>query len=245
MSNISRPAIYVLLTLTYLFGALSLLFWLVFLFHGSLNLVNLGLGEISALCLNACLSLAFFVQHSIMIRPSFRQWMARFVSTDYHGALYTVSSGILLLGLVVFWQRSAHTWVEIQGIPRLLAHAVFLLSFVGFNWGIRALGSFDMFGTGPIVRHLRNEEPPQPMPFTIRGPYRWVRHPLYLFCLLMIWSCPNLTADRLLYNVMWTGWVILGTLLEERDLMACFGEKCHDYQKRVPMLIPRSIRPAQ
>jgi protein-S-isoprenylcysteine O-methyltransferase Ste14 len=121
---------------------------------------------------------------------------------------------------------------------------VFLLSFVGFNWGIRALGSFDMFGTGQIVRHLRSEEPPQPMPFTIRGPYRWVRHPLYLFCLLMIWSCPNLTVDRLLYNVMWTGWVILGTLLEERDLIACFGEAYHKYQKKVPMLIPRSIRPA-
>jgi protein-S-isoprenylcysteine O-methyltransferase Ste14 len=245
MPTLSRPAVYVLLTLTYLFGALSLLFWLAFLFHGSLDLVNLGLGETPALCLNACLSLAFFAQHSVMIRPSFRQWMARFVRTDYHGALYTIASGIVLLSLVVFWQRSAHTWVMLEGVPRLLAHAVFLLAFVGFNWGTRALGSFDMFGTGPIVRRLRSEDPPPPMPFTIRGPYRWVRHPLYLFCLLMIWSCPDLTADRLLYNVLWTGWIIVGTVLEERNLMACFGEAYHDYRSKVPMLIPRSIRPVQ
>ena len=32
----------------------------------------------------------------------------------------------------------------------------------------------------------------------VRGPYRWVRHPLYLTTLLMIWSYPDLTADRLL-----------------------------------------------
>ena len=245
MTVLTRPAIYVLLTLAYLFGTLSLLLWMVFLFHGSLNLVNLGLGEIPAFCLNACLSLVFFAQHSIMIRSSFRHWMARFVSTEYHNALYTISSGIVLLSLVVFWQRSAHTLVVFQGIPRLLAHAVFLFSFAGFAWGIRALGSFDMFGTGPIVRHLRSEDPPPPMPFTIQGPYRWVRHPLYLFCLLMIWSCPDLTADRLLYNVLWTGWIIIGTILEERDLMACFGESYQNYQSKVPMLIPKSIRPAQ
>jgi len=245
MTILSRPVIYVLLTMTYLFGALSLLFWLVFLFQGSVNLVNLGLAEIPALCLNACLSLIFFAQHSIMIRPLFRQWMARFVSKDYHGALYTIFSGLILLSLVVFWQRSAHTLLVLQGIPRLLAHAVFILAFLGFNWGTRALGSFDMFGTAPIVRHLRDENPPPPMPFTVRGPYRWVRHPLYLFCLLMIWSCPDLTADRLLYNVLWTGWIIVGTVLEERDLMACFGESYHNYQSKVPMLIPRSIRPAQ
>ena len=95
MTVLTRPAIYVLLTLAYLFGTLSLLLWMVFLFHGSLNLVNLGLGEIPAFCLNACLSLVFFAQHSIMIRSSFRHWMARFVSTEYHNALYTISSGIV------------------------------------------------------------------------------------------------------------------------------------------------------
>lgn len=245
MTIFSRAAIYVLLMLTYLFGVLSLLLWLMFLFHGSMNLVNLGLGETAAFCLNVCLSLAFFAQHSIMIRSSSRQWMGRFVSTDYHGALYTIASGIVLMSLVVFWQRSGHTWVVLQGIPRLLAHGVFLLSFVGFNWGTRALGTFDMFGTAPIVRHLRSEDPPPSIPFTIRGPYRWVRHPLYLFCLLMIWSCPDLTLDRLLYNVLWTGWIIVGTVLEERDLTACFGESYRNYQRKVPMLIPRSVRPAQ
>jgi hypothetical protein len=48
--------------LAYLVGAVSLLVWMVFLFHGSLNLVNLGLDEIAALGLNAFLSLAFFIQ---------------------------------------------------------------------------------------------------------------------------------------------------------------------------------------
>ena len=57
----SKFASYVMLILTYLIGAVSMLVWMVFLFHGSLNLVNLGLGEIAGLGLNAFLSLAFFI----------------------------------------------------------------------------------------------------------------------------------------------------------------------------------------
>jgi len=82
------------------------------------------------------------------------------------------------------------------------------------------------------------------MPFTVRGPYRWVRHPLYLFTLMMIWSYPGLTADRLLFNILWSGWVIIGSVLEERDLAAEFGQPYRDYQRTVPMLVPYRLRPA-
>jgi hypothetical protein len=61
-SSTSRIAAYVMFMLAYLVGAVSLLVWMVFLFHGSLNLANLGLDEIAALGLNAFLSLAFFIQ---------------------------------------------------------------------------------------------------------------------------------------------------------------------------------------
>ncbi len=72
----------------------------------------------------------------------------------------------------------------------------------------------------------------------VRGLYRWVRHPLYLATLMMIWSYPDLTADRLLFNVLFTGWIIVGTVLEERDLVENFGDDYRNYQRRVPMLIP-------
>ena len=71
-----------------------------------------------------------------------------------------------------------------------------------------------------------------------REPRGWVRHPLYLFLILMFWSYPDLTADRLLFNVLWTVWMIIGTVLEERDLVASFGDAYRDYQAEVPMLIP-------
>ncbi len=228
---------------TYLIGGISLFVWMVFLFSGSLNLVVLSLDENGKLWLNTFLCLLFFVQHSAMIRPSYKQWLANFIAKDYHGVLYTIFSGLALLLLVVLWQKSAHTLVEPGGVLRGLLRTIFFLSILGFIWGSRALGSFDAFGVQPISRYLNGKNPPEPTPFTVRGPYRWVRHPLYSLCLLMIWSCPNLSLDRLLYNVLWTVWIIAGTCLEERDLIVAFGDEYHDYQKKVPMLIPTSLRP--
>lgn len=239
--TISRTTAYVMLTLSYLFGASSLLLWMVFLFFGSLNIVNLGLNETAVLVLNACLCLAFFIQHSVMIRRSFRRWLAQFIREQYHGALHTIVAGAVLLILVIFWQESAHTLAASQGVFRWTLRTVFFLSAIGLFWTPRALRSFDMFGIGPILRYLRGRKPRPPRPFTVRGLYRWVRHPMYLFCLLMIWSHPDLSADRLLYNILWTAWIIVGTVFEERDLVAAFGKDYRDYQSKVPMLIPYRI----
>jgi protein-S-isoprenylcysteine O-methyltransferase Ste14 len=54
----------------------------------------------------------------------------------------------------------------------------------------------------------------------------------------MIWANPHFSQNRLLFNALWTIWIIIGTRLEERDLAAEFGDGYRDYQKRVPMLIP-------
>ncbi|UCG15670.1 MAG: isoprenylcysteine carboxylmethyltransferase family protein [Phycisphaerales bacterium] len=219
-------------------------FFGLFVLLGSLNLVDLALGETAQLTWDALLCLVFFVQHSGMVRRSYRQWSARFIPSQYDGAVYTIASGVVLLVLVVFWQESAHTLAAPGGIVRWLLRAIYVLSVAGFAWGILALGSFDTFGLRPILDRLRGTDTP-PLPFTVRGPYRWVRHPLYSACLLMIWSCPALTVDRLLFNVLWTAWIIVGTVLEERDLVAAFGETYRNYQRKVPMLVPYHLRPAQ
>lgn len=222
----------------------SLLLMMVFIFNGSLRLMSLGLGEFSALVLNACLSLCFFLQHSGMIRGSFQRWSAEFFGEKYQGALYTIASSMVLLALIALWQESSFTLYSATGVARMMLRAVFLLSFVGFYWGIRSLGYFDAFGLDPIVKDAQ-AIPVKPKRLRVRGPYRWVRHPLYLFIILMIWSCPDMTVDRLLFNLLWTTWIVVGTILEERDLFALFGEDYRVYQTEASMLIPKRIRPAR
>jgi methanethiol S-methyltransferase len=56
--------------------------------------------------------------------------------------------------------------------------------------------------------------------------------------LVLIWSVPEISLDRLVFNALWTAWIVIGTILEERDLVTEFGDRYRHYQKVVPMLLP-------
>lgn len=242
MSVSERWIAYGMLGLAFMLGSGSLLIFSGFVIFGPFNLVNMGLSKTALLWFDAFLCVAFFVQHSVMIRKLFRQRLVRLIPAIYDNAFYSISSGFVLLVLVIFWQASPDQFASPTGIVRWLFYLVLFLSIIGIIWSVRALGGYDPWGLNPILDHLRHTKT-QIMPFTIRGPYRWVRHPLYTCCLLIIWSCPILTFDRLLFNVLWTVWIIIGTKLEERDLITTFGESYRDYQRKVPMLIPNRIYP--
>jgi protein-S-isoprenylcysteine O-methyltransferase Ste14 len=242
MATFKRSTAYVIFCLAVLFGAGSLMAFLVFLLTGSPELISPNLRAREVLWWDAGLSIAFFIQHSGMVRKSFRQQLAHFLPKEYEGAVYAIVSGIFLLAVIVLWQKSSPVFTISRGVLRWLFYIAYLVSFAGFIWGVRALKVFDPYGLRPILGRLRGREP-RSMSFVVRGPYRWVRHPLYLFMILMIWSCPDLTSDRLLFNGLWTVWIVMGSILEERDLVSEFGDAYRQYQRRVPMLIPRRIRP--
>jgi len=223
--------------LTRILGGVSLLLFIIFLFVGSLDLVDMHLDEREVLWLDAGLSLLFFIQHSGMVRRPFRLWFARFIPAEYAGAAYSIASGIVLLLVIVLWQTSTQTIIASSSLLRWSLHVVSFLCFFGFYWGVRALPFFDPFGLRPIFNRLRGRNP-KPMPFAVAGPYRWVRHPLYAFMIIMIWSCPDLTRDRLLFNLLWTVWIVIGSYFEESDLVVEFGDAYREYQKRVPMFVP-------
>jgi len=228
---------YTVMWAAFLIGGGSLVAFGLFLFGGSLDFVALGTSDKSALLIDTVLSLLFFVQHSLMIRKSFRRKVTRFVPEAYYGAVYAIASGVALTVVVLFWQKTDTSLVEINGALFWILRLLFGVAAGGFYWGVSALGYFDSFGRREITRHLRSTKP-KSVPFSVRGPYRWVRHPLYFFTLVMIWTCPHLTADRLLFNALWSIWLVVGSILEERDLVKEFGSKYREYQSKVPMLIP-------
>jgi len=206
------------------------------------NLFVRKVGDTSAvLAFDLCLSISFFAQHSGMIRQSFRAWFRRFAPTYYDGAIFSIASGICLYCIVFFWQGSEQTILTANGPMRLGMRSLFFTALGGIIWSNVALRSFDSFGLQAIRCHLLGKHRPAAS-FVVRGPYRWVRHPQYFFILVMIWSYPDLTADRLLLNVAWSTWLVVGTLLEERDLTKTFGHRYREYQLRVPMLIPYRTR---
>ncbi len=70
------------------------------------------------------------------------------------------------------------------------------------------------------------------------GLYRYIRHPLYLAGLIIIWLTPVLTWNLLAMILGLTAYIFIGIHFEERKLLLDFGEAYATYRRRTPMLIP-------
>lgn len=204
---------------------------------GSFGIARMHWPEFGVLCWDGLLCLAFFLQHSGMVRRQFRDGISGIVPQCYHGAVYSIASGLVLAGVVILWQPSDKHLLVMEGPLRWAAYAGSLLAIAVFIWGVFALRGVDLFGLNSIRTHLRGSVAPD-SGFVVRGPYRWVRHPWYAAAIVLFWSNTDLTADRLLFNLLWTVWVCVGARLEEKDLLAQFGTIYGEYRRQVPMLVP-------
>ena len=65
------------------------------------------------------------------------------------------------------------------------------------------------------------------------GPYRWVRHPLYLGWILALFGAAHMTADRLAFAAISTAYLLVAIPWEERSLVRAFGAHYTAYQRQV------------
>lgn len=191
-----------------------------------------------AVLVNGLLLLAFALQHSVMARPAFKRWLTRIVPAPIERSTYVLCSNLALA--LIFWQ-----WRPIGGtvwdVQQPFARATI--------WGFCALGwltvlvttflinHFDLFGLRQAWLHFRGQ-PYSHLPFKIPGPYRFVRHPLYVGWLMAFWFAPTMTVAHLLFAVGMTAYILAAIPFEERDLLGSH-ERYAEYRRATPMLIPR------
>jgi protein-S-isoprenylcysteine O-methyltransferase Ste14 len=90
-------------------------------------------------------------------------------------------------------------------------------------------------------------EPPRASELNTRGFYSLVRHPLYLFGLLLLWLAPSMSVNLLTLFVLLSIYLFVGARFEERRLLSEFGTRYEEYRQRTPMIIPRlrTARPVE
>jgi protein-S-isoprenylcysteine O-methyltransferase Ste14 len=67
----------------------------------------------------------------------------------------------------------------------------------------------------------------------IVGPFRIVRHPIYFGWMLLVFGTPTMTANRLLFAVISSLYLILAIPWEESSLVEGHGDRYRDYQRLV------------
>jgi len=213
-------------------GGGSLVYFFFFLIFGTVLSIPIEMNSKSVLLLDFGLSLMFFSQHSIMVRPKFKAILRKMIPEGLIPAFYSITSGITLVCAVMFWQKTGQPFFHLPTWMFPIMAGGFALGMIGFYWGVKSLPFFDPLG---LRTETRNDKKPS---LKLIGPYRLVRHPLYFFVLILIWTSTSFTLDRILFNCLWSLWIIMGSWLEEKELVTVFGQDYQTYQQQVPMLFP-------
>ena len=192
-----------------------------------------------ALLVDAALLGLFAIQHSLMARQWFKRAWTRLIPKPVERSTYVLLSSLALLFL--FWQ-----WRPIGGViwdVQIPAGRAIVYGFFAFGWltvlvSTVLIDHFDLFGLRQVYLYLRARDQ-SPIAFRTPGPYRLVRHPLYLGWLLVFWSAPTMTVAHLVFAIMTTAYILVAIQLEERDLTHSYGDTYRKYREQVPMIIPR------
>jgi protein-S-isoprenylcysteine O-methyltransferase Ste14 len=192
----------------------------------------------TALLIDVGLLAAFALQHSIMARPAFKKWWTRIVPKPIERSTFVLAASLLLGATVYFWQPLGGVIWQVENISAIIAiYTIFVTGWAMVLTASFLINHFDLFGLRQVWLYFRGK-PYTQLKFGTPSLYRYVRHPLYVGFLIGLWAAPTMTVAHLVFSLLSTGYIVIGALLEERDLEKALPEY-KQYKKEVPMFLPR------
>ncbi len=163
----------------------------------------------------------------------------------WYRLFYNLLSAATFLPLLVIG-RSIFPDEVVWNVPsplRLFFYAVQLIAILGLLISFWQTDILRFAGLSQVRRFLTGKPEVLPPPKMVtQGAYALVRHPLFFFSLLLIWLVPTMTLQLLIFNLAATVYFFIGSIHEERRLLAIFGEEYERYRSRVPCIVPIKIK---
>jgi len=177
-----------------------------------------------SIAINALLLALFAAHHSLLARETVKARLARIVPQRLLRSIYVWTASALLIVVCIFWQPIGGVVYRDTGW-RALPHAIVQIAGL---WMIaesaRAIDPLELAGIR--IQAARDA-------LQITGPYRWVRHPLYLGWILAAFGAAHMTGDRLAFAAITSLYLAIAVPWEERSLKESFGRDYLDYMQRV------------
>ena len=176
-----------------------------------------------AFAFDAALFWLFAAHHSILARDAVKRRLAA-IPPHLIRSVYVWTASVLLLIVCRFWRTIGGEIYRVTGAGAWALAAVQLIGVWFIAQSVACIDALELAGIRPS-RHAASLQ--------TSGPYRWVRHPLYLGWMLAVFGVAHMTADRLVFATISSLYLVIAVPWEERSLRQSFGDSYAQYQSVV------------
>lgn len=214
-----------------------------FLFSYSVTFGEIATGNATAraVAINVLLFSAFALHHSVFARLPVRAFVRRIVPSQLERSAYVWVASLMLIAVCFYWRAVPGVVWQVSSPWNW---AVRLVQLAGIWLTLRSAAVIDGLELAGVrqVSHPESQIPhpaAQTVEFKTDGPYGWVRHPIYLGWILVVFSVGTMTMTRLVFATISSVYLLVAIPFEERTIRAQ-SPSYGDYMRRVPRkLIPR------
>ena len=180
--------------------------------------------------------------HSLLITPCISDYIKNQIGTKarYYRLVYNVLSIVTLLPLLVFtWIDSGEVVFSWSGWPVVIRFIFFVAAMLCFLGGAKGYNLQNFLGLEQIREGRDSLLLGTEQSFSEAGVSGLVRHPWYVGSFMFVWSVFAVYYEKnFAVAVILSIYLVIGTFLEERKILAEHGELYRKYRARVSMFVP-------
>ena len=190
---------------------------------------------------------AFGLLHSFLAANNFKKYLINKIGKQiaFYRLIYV---GISLVTLYLIYTYAPKPDIIIYDLPKPFDIIILVFQFLclaGFFWTLRYFCVREFIGFNQIKRWLsgvyNTNELDEELTLRIQGPYKYTRHPLYLFSILVLALRPEMNLFYLTFLICIITYFYIGSIYEEKKLIQRFGNDYTAYQNSVPRIIPKNL----
>ena len=204
--------------------------WFVFSYFVRFPALPATASPAMAVAWDVALFTAFAAHHSLFARDAVRLRVEHLFPGRERSVFVWVAS-LALAAVCVLWRGVPGTAWAASGPVAWLFYATRVAGIVLTLRAAAILDVWELAGTSP-PRHAPGEHGGDAS-FTRRGPYGWVRHPIYLGWFLVVFSVPAMSVTQLVFAVVSCVYLVVGMVFEERSLIRAAPAAYREYQRHV------------
>jgi protein-S-isoprenylcysteine O-methyltransferase Ste14 len=174
--------------------------------------------------------------HSLIAANGFKHLIYRLLgegAKKYYRLFYSLFASVTLLPVLIL--PAIIPDQTLYKIPEPLVYFTVFIQIVSvllLVYSVLQTGALQFIGLSQAFGLKREDK------LNTGGLYRYMRHPLYTFSLLVLWLTPTMTRNFALLYAALTVYIIIGAVFEERKLLQTFGAAYQEYRAKTPFLIP-------